>query len=84
MTPRRKGPSKDTQHGMLPTTSPFGPRLSDAFSLTAGLSRAADKIKWPRSPELGDLEKMAELPTAAGLYQVANRMGASESERAQL
>ena len=43
----------------LPTSSDTVP--FDPFSLSSELSRVADAIKWPRSPDIGEFEEMSEM-----------------------
>ena len=61
-----------------------GTLRSDALALADELSRAANKIKWPRAPGMKDLERMAELAAIAGYYCLGDLMAASDSERAPL
>ena len=50
---------------MLPSTSPT-PRRSDAAVMADDLSQLAERINWPRLPELKEFEQMAELILSAG------------------
>ena len=52
---------------MLPSTSPT-PRRSDAAIMADDLSQLAERINWPRLPELKELEQMAEIILSAGYY----------------
>ena len=65
---------KESKDDMLPTTSSSEPKRSDTTTLADELLRAADKIKWPRSPEIGALEHMAELSHIAGYYCLEDLM----------
>ena len=49
----------------LPSTSPT-PRRSDAAIMAGDLSQLAERINWPRLPELKEFEQMAELILSAG------------------
>ena len=70
-------------HNMLSTSSSDALR-SDVFSLADELSRVADTIKWPRAPEMGEVEKMAELATAADCYSLGDLLDISVAERTHL
>ena len=47
-------------------TSPTAPRRSDAAIMADDLSQLAERINWPRLPELKEFEQMAELILSAG------------------
>ena len=48
------------------------------------LSKLAERIKWPRLPELKEFEQMAELILASGYYSSEELADASTTERQQL
>ena len=54
------------------------------FSLADELSRVADTIKWPRAPEMGKVEKMAELAAAAGCCFLGDLLDTSVANGAHL
>ena len=68
---------------MLPPTSPT-PRRSDAAVMADDLSQLAERINWPRLPELKEFEQMAELILSAGYYSSEELADTSSTERQQL
>ena len=67
----------------LPSTSPT-PRRSDAAIMADDLSQLAERINWPRLPELKEFEQMAELILSAGYYSSEELADTSPTERQQL
>ena len=76
---KRKSDSAD----VLPSTSPT-PRRSDAAIMADDLSQLAERINWPRLPELKEFEQMAELILSAGYYSSEELADTSPTERQQL
>ena len=68
---------------MLPSTSPT-PRRSDAAIMADDLSQLAERINWPRLPELKEFEQTAELILSAGYYSSEELADTSPTERQQL
>ena len=68
---------------MLPSTSPTT-RRSDAAIMADELSQLAERINWPRLPELKEFEQMAELILSAGYYSSEELADTSPTERQQL
>ena len=81
MSSRGKEFPKETQNDMLPTSS-SEPIRSDAISLEDELSRAAYGTKWPRAPEMSELEQIAEDAIRGGYYCLGDLMDALVPERA--
>ena len=65
---------------VLPSTSPT-PRRSDAAIMADDLSQLAERINWPRLPELKEFEQMAELILSAGYYSADELADTSSTER---
>ena len=82
MSSRGKGFPKETQNDMLPTSS-AEQLLSEAISLADELSRAAYAGKCPRTPEMPELEQIAEDAIREGYYCLGDLMDALVPERAQ-
>ena len=68
---------------MLPSTSPT-PRRSDAAIMADDLSQLAERINWPRLPELKEFEQMAETILSAGYYSSDELADTSSTDRRQL
>ena len=69
---------------MLPSTSPTPQRRSDASIMADDLSQLAERINWPRLPELKEFEQMAELILSSGYYSSEELADTSPTERHQL
>ena len=68
---------------VLPS-SPQTPRRSDAAILADELAKSAERIKWPRLPELKEFEQMAGTILSAGYYSSEELADTSTAERTQL
>ena len=75
-----KRPSESAD--VLPSTSPT-PRRSDAAIMADDLSQLAERINWPRLPELKEFEQMAEMISSAGYYSSDELADTSSTERQQ-
>ena len=67
---------------MLPSASDTA--NLDLFSLADELSRVADAVKWPRLTEMEQVEKIAEVATAAGECALDGLLDTSATERGHL
>ena len=63
-----RGSSKLTRDDFVPATAALTDKEDYVLKMANGISKAADKIKWFKQPEISEFGKTAEVRTASGYF----------------